>query len=182
LVDRFGLTTVFVTHDQSEAVAMGHRLAVMYEGAIVQAGTYEELYQQPVNQFVAGFLGSPPMNFFPAQRQGEVMRLDLEEVDLRIPVPDRLQTRLAPDARFDLGLRPEHFSLTAPHTLSAIPCQVDMAELSISDATTVLHLQHGSHTFYAKLDRQLPIRPGQTTWLQFEPQHLYYFDSDGRRL
>jgi ABC-type sugar transport system ATPase subunit len=182
LVNRFGLTTVFVTHDQSEAVAMGHRLAVMHEGAIVQAGPYEELYQQPVNQFVAGFLGSPPMNFFSAQRQGEMMRLDLEDVDLRIPVPDRLQTRLVPDARFDLGLRPEHFSLTESHTSNAIPCQVDMAELSISDAATVLHLQHGSHTFYAKLDRQLPIRPGQTVWLQFEPQHLYYFDPDGRRL
>jgi ABC-type sugar transport system ATPase subunit len=57
-----------------------------------------------------------------------------------------------------------------------------MAELSISDAATVLHLQHGSRTFYAKLDRQLSIRPGQTVWLQFDPQHLYYFDSERRRL
>jgi glycerol transport system ATP-binding protein len=122
------------------------------------------------------------MNFFSAQRQGQVMRLNLEDGDLRIPVPDRLQARLAPDAHLDLGLRPEHFSLTEPHTSSAISCQVNMAELSISDAATVLHLQHGSRTFYAKLDRQLSIRPGQTVWLQFDPQHLYYFDSEGRRL
>jgi ABC-type sugar transport system ATPase subunit len=110
------------------------------------------------------------------------MHIDLEDVDLDIPLPNRLQTRLAPDARLSLGLRPEQFSLTEPRTSSAIPCQVDMAELSISDAATVLHVRHGLHTFYAKLDRQLPIRPEQTVWLQFEPQHLYYFNSDGRRL
>jgi ABC-type sugar transport system ATPase subunit len=182
LVDQFGLTTVFVTHDQNEAVAMGHRLAVMQNGTIVQADTFQELYQHPVNQFVAGFLGSPPMNFFPAQRQGERLSIAFDETSIDIPCPDRLQARLAPDAHLSLGLRPEHFCLTEPDTPYALPGCVTMVEQSVSDASQLLYVQHGQSTFCAKVERQPAIRPRQTVWLSCSPQDLYYFDEDGKRL
>jgi len=83
LVEQFGLTTVFVTHDQSEAVAIGHRLAIMQAGEIIQVGTFQELYQQPLNQFVASFLGSPPMHFFNGWRQGDDLVVDIGQTRLR---------------------------------------------------------------------------------------------------
>ena len=182
LVDRFGLTTVFVTHDQGEAVAMGHRLAVMQEGSIEQVGTYQELYQQPVNKFVAGFLGSPPMNFFAAQRQGDDVHLDVGGTNVRVPLSAPLLTRLAPGAALSIGLRPEHFRRTDPHTPLALSSTVDMVEMSMSDATQVLYVQHGSSTFCAKIGLQEPVRPRDTVWLQLSPPHMYYFDRDGKCL
>ena len=94
LVDRFGLTTIFVTHDQTEAVTMGHRIAVMQQGRIEQVGTYHELYREPLNMFVAGFLGSPPMNFFSARRQGTCLRLEVSSQPLDLPLPESLQHRI----------------------------------------------------------------------------------------
>jgi ABC-type sugar transport system ATPase subunit len=82
LADRFGLSTIFVTHDQGAAVAMGHRIAVMQHGHIEQVGTYHELYQEPANTFVAGFLGSPPMNFFAARRQVQLVAGDVTDLPL----------------------------------------------------------------------------------------------------
>ncbi len=179
LVDRFSLTTVFVTHDQGEAVAMGHRLAVMQTGSIVQVGTFHELYRQPVNQFVAGFLGSPPMNFFPAQRQGMTVQVTIDDAHISVPLPERLAPRLVPDAHLCVGLRPEHFRLTDPHGPLGLPCQVDMVELSVSDASQAIYAQHGASTICAKLDLQPAMRPRDTVWLQWSPEYLYYFDADG---
>jgi len=182
LVDQFGLTTVFVTHDQNEAVAMGHRLAVMQNGTIVQADTFQELYQYPVNQFVAGFLGSPPMNFFPAHRRGDRVSIAFEETPIEVPCPDRLRARLAPNATLSLGLRPEHFSLAEPNALYALPGCVTMVEQSVSEASQLLYVQHGRSTFCAKVDMQPVISQRQTVWLHCPPQHLYYFDAEGKRL
>lgn len=182
LVDRFGLTTVFVTHDQSEAVAMGHRLAVMQMGAMEQVGTYQELYEQPANTFVAGFLGSPPMNFFAARRHNDDLYLEVGGTSLRLPLSERLLKRLAAHDTLSVGIRPEHFRLTEPQTPLALPCVVDMVEMSMSDATQVLYVQHGTSTFGAKVGLQQPLRSRETVWLQFAPQHLFYFDRHGKSL
>ncbi|MEE9147030.1 MAG: ABC transporter ATP-binding protein, partial [Candidatus Tectomicrobia bacterium] len=182
LVDRFGLTTVFVTHDQSEAVAMGHRLAVMQAGCIEQVGTYQELYRKPANTFVAGFLGSPPMNFFPARRHHNDIQLEVDSASLPIPLTTYLQQRVEPDAPFTVGLRPEHFHLTAPDAPGALPGTVVMVEMSMSDATQVLYVQHGQCTWCAKTDLRQPVQTGQTVWLQFSAPDLYYFDHSGNSL
>ena len=95
LVDRFGLTTVFVTHDQQEAVAMGHRVAVMRQGQIEQVDTYQELYREPVNTFVAGFLGSPPMHLVAGQRVGDAIACAVSGTQLLLPFPVPYRTRVA---------------------------------------------------------------------------------------
>jgi ABC-type sugar transport system ATPase subunit len=182
LVDRFGLTTVFVTHDQSEAVAMGHRIAVMQHGQLVQVGTYQELYLEPVNMFVAGFLGSPAMNFFPARRQDNTLDLEVNHERVPLPLPASLRTHLAPGELLTIGIRPEHLRLASPAAPLGLACTVDWVEISLSDASQLVHLRCGHHTLCAKIDLQQPVQPGDTLWLQFAPSHLHYFDRNGKRL
>src|SRR3954453_13432842 len=90
LQKRFGTTTVYVTHDQTEAMTLGDRVAVLRKGVLQQVGTPRELYNNPVNLFVAGFIGSPSMNFLPATLSGHRLRLPMGEVDL----PEDLTRRL----------------------------------------------------------------------------------------
>jgi ABC-type sugar transport system ATPase subunit len=182
LVDHFGLTTIFVTHDQGEAVAMGHRIAVMRHGHIEQVGTYHELYQEPANMFVAGFLGSPPMNFFPARRQFDALALEVDGTHLPLPIPQALQQRLPADAALTVGVRPEHLQQGSPSGPGGLPCMVEMVEVSMSDVTQVLYLRHGQRTFCAKVDVHQPIHPRDTVHLQFPTGPLYCFDSNGKRL
>lgn len=182
LVERFGLTTVFVTHDQSEAVAMGHRLAIMHAGEIIQVGTFQELYQQPLNQFVAGFLGSPPMHFFNGWRQGDDLVFDIGQTRLRAPVPHHLHHRLAPDSRLQIGLRAEHFYVAEANTPLSLPCDIDAVEMLVSDAAQLVYAKHGSTRFCAKLNLQQTLRPHDTLWLGLAPEHIHLFDADGKRL
>lgn len=182
LVERFDLTTVFVTHDQSEAVAMGHRVAVMQRGQIEQVGTYHEIYHEPANMFVAGFLGSPPMNFFPAHRQHDALALEVDRTRVPLPLPAHLQYQLSPDAALTVGIRPEHLQPSSATEPGGLPCTVEMVEVSMSDMTQVLYLRHGQRTFYAKIDLHQSIRPHDTLHLQLPTPHLYYFDSHGKRL
>jgi multiple sugar transport system ATP-binding protein len=105
LQSRLGITTVYVTHDQVEAMTLGDRVAVLRKGVLQQVDAPRELYDQPVNLFVAGFIGSPPMNFMPATVEGDTLHLPIGDV------------RLAPDVAADVqgrgilitGVRPEHF-------------------------------------------------------------------------
>jgi multiple sugar transport system ATP-binding protein len=105
LQSRLGITTVYVTHDQIEAMTLGDRVAVLRKGVLQQVDAPRELYDQPVNLFVAGFIGSPPMNFMPAAVEGDTLHLPIGDV------------RLTPDVAADVqgrgiliaGVRPEHF-------------------------------------------------------------------------
>ncbi|UER55053.1 sn-glycerol-3-phosphate ABC transporter ATP-binding protein UgpC [Kineosporiaceae bacterium SCSIO 59966] len=102
---RLGTTTVYVTHDQTEAMTLGDRVAVLRAGVLQQVASPRELYEQPVNLFVAGFIGSPPMNFMPGRVEGRTLHLPFVDVELAPDVAERVGGR-------DLvivGVRPEHF-------------------------------------------------------------------------
>jgi multiple sugar transport system ATP-binding protein len=99
---RLGTTTVYVTHDQTEAMTLGDRVVVMHGGIAQQVGTPEELYERPANLFVAGFIGSPAMNFFPATPTSMGLRLPFGEVTLDMSVPEKTNVIV--------GLRPEHLA------------------------------------------------------------------------
>jgi multiple sugar transport system ATP-binding protein len=102
---RLGITTVYVTHDQTEAMTLGDRVCVLRKGVIQQVASPRELYEQPVNLFVAGFIGSPPMNFLPATVQGSALSTPFGEIELG-------EERAAEVAGHDLllvGIRPEYF-------------------------------------------------------------------------
>jgi multiple sugar transport system ATP-binding protein len=102
---RLGVTTVYVTHDQTEAMTLGDRVAVLRRGVLQQVASPRELYEQPVNLFVAGFMGSPPMNFLPATVKGD--RLSLPFVD--VPMPDSVKGKFADGDLAIVGIRPEGF-------------------------------------------------------------------------
>ncbi len=131
---RLGTTTVYVTHDQTEAMTLGDRVAVMRLGELQQVGTPKELYDNPVNLFVAGFIGSPAMNFFPARIDGDRVHLPLGEVQLSDELRRRLEDSGGPagQAREVIaGVRPEDFE----------------------DATLVDRAHHdGGHEFEATID------------------------------
>ena len=105
LQKRLGITTVYVTHDQTEAMTLGDRVAVMKRGILQQLATPRELYEQPVNLFVAGFIGSPPMNFLPATVEGNKVTLPFGE----FTIPDAKAEKTAGKGLLMAGIRPEHF-------------------------------------------------------------------------
>jgi multiple sugar transport system ATP-binding protein len=127
---RLGITTVYVTHDQTEAMTLGDRVCVLRKGKIQQVASPRELYEQPVNLFVAGFIGSPPMNFLPATVEGDTVTLPFGTV--RIP-PEKAQ-RAQDKGLLIAGIRPEHFddaSVVEPHRLehgSTFRAKVEVTE------------------------------------------------------
>jgi multiple sugar transport system ATP-binding protein len=104
---RLGTTTVYVTHDQTEAMTLGDRVAVMRAGLIQQVGSPMELYNEPVNLFVAGFVGSPAMNFMPATVEGDTVKLPFG--DVRLPKELHDAVREQHGKQLIAGIRPEHF-------------------------------------------------------------------------
>jgi len=102
---RLGTTTVYVTHDQTEAMTLGDRVAVLRRGVLQQVGSPRELYEQPVNIFVAGFIGSPPMNFLPGRVEGSTLHLPIGDV----PLPDVHRQAAEGKDLVIAGIRPEHF-------------------------------------------------------------------------
>jgi multiple sugar transport system ATP-binding protein len=102
---KLGITTVYVTHDQTEAMTLGDRVAVLRRGVMEQLATPRELYEQPVNLFVAGFIGSPPMNFLPATVDGNRIELPFLTLDLADDVAEKVQGK----GLLIAGIRPEHF-------------------------------------------------------------------------
>jgi multiple sugar transport system ATP-binding protein len=107
LQDRLGTTTIYVTHDQTEAMTLGDRVAVMRKGVFQQIASPKELYLHPANVFVAGFIGSPAMNFFPLELDGTTVRLPMCEYEM----PETVRERLGDlgDRSLVAGIRPEHF-------------------------------------------------------------------------
>jgi multiple sugar transport system ATP-binding protein len=115
LHQELGTTTVYVTHDQEEAMTLGDRIVVMKDGVIQQVGTPLEIYHRPANRFVAGFLGTPPMNFLEGRLVGEAGRLWFDEGSGRLPLPVAAAERLAARAGepIVLGIRPQALALDA---------------------------------------------------------------------
>jgi multiple sugar transport system ATP-binding protein len=105
LQKQLGITTVYVTHDQTEAMTLGHRVAVLKRGLLQQLATPRELYEQPGNLFVAGFIGSPPMNFLPATVEGNAVKLPFGSVE----IPAEKAQKAAGKGLLIAGIRPEHF-------------------------------------------------------------------------
>ena len=106
---RLGVTTVYVTHDQTEAMTLGDRVAVLRKGVLQQVATPRDLYERPVNLFVAGFIGSPPMNFLPSSVHGGEVQLPF----LSYRLPDDLAARIGDEDLLLAGVRPEHFEVAS---------------------------------------------------------------------
>ena len=177
-------TFVYVTHDQVEAMTMAHRIAVLRDGVLQQVDTPENLYERPANVFVAGFMGSPAMNFFDAQLVRDSGQLYADLGILRVPVQPGQGAKLAagPDSVI-VGIRPEDIYDAAylPPGIAPLLIQgeVEVAELSGSDI--FLHLQTGGRKYVARVDRRSKARVGATAALAIDLDHLHFFDKESER-
>ncbi len=173
-----GTTIVYVTHDQVEAMTLGDRIAVFNHGCIEQVGPPMQVYQQPVNRFVAGFLGSPRMNFLPVQGANETA-LEVPGGLLRWPHGQGVASgRVA-----SVGVRPEHLHLVDDDTGFAISGEVDTVEQLGDTCVAYISMAGLAEPLSLKLSsgEGLLVR-GAKVQLAAEPQHLLAFDAEGRHL
>ncbi|MBY6162777.1 sn-glycerol-3-phosphate ABC transporter ATP-binding protein UgpC [Mameliella alba] len=166
-----GTTTIYVTHDQIEAMTLADRIVVLRDGRIEQVGTPLELYDNPANAFVGTFLGSPSMNLFAADVLPEDPRC------LRLADGDRI-TLAEPTARrgaVSVGIRPESFRLVDAGTENALAADVIVVEPTGS--MTEIVLRKNGHDFVATFPDRVNLRPGQPVHLSVDPQNLRVFET-----
>jgi multiple sugar transport system ATP-binding protein len=177
---RLGTTFIYVTHDQVEAMTMATRIAVLNFGELQQVGTPSDLYESPRNTFVAGFIGSPAMNFFDAtvRQSGEEFRLEASGISL--PPPTRYRDVLGSDAGKTaiVGVRPEaihdHNFQPAGAKTTKVEASVDVTELMGSEIISYVIV--GGQTLVARFDPRSAARPGQPITLAFETERMHLFD------
>lgn len=129
---RLGITTVYVTHDQTEALTMGDRIAVLKDGVLQQVGTPREMYESPANSFVAGFIGSPAMNIGKWHLEGD--RATFGDASFQLPPETAAKVTSEDNKSIIVGFRPENLELTAEHDPNSIPIKVSLVEELGSDA------------------------------------------------
>ena len=137
-----GVTTVYVTHDQTEALTMGDRIAVLAGGLLQQVGTPQEMYERPANEFVAGFIGSPAMNLGKFKVEGNVAKLGTAEVPLSQATLDAMVPE--DEGKITIGFRPEGLEVVSAETENTIPIEVEFVEELGSDAYIYGHLAGAS--------------------------------------
>lgn len=200
---RLGTTTVYVTHDQTEAMTLGDRVVVMYGGIAQQIGTPEELYERPANLFVAGFIGSPAMNFVPARLTAIGLTLPFGEVTLAPEVQGVIAAHPKPE-NVIVGVRPEHIQdaalIDAYQRIRALTFQVkvnlveslgadkylyfttespavhsvQLDELAEVEGESALH----ENQFVARVPAESKVAIGQSVELAFDTARLAVFDAD----
>src|SRR6185436_16979629 len=211
LQQRLGTTTIYVTHDQTEALTLGDRVAVMRSGVVQQVGAPMELYNQPINLFVAGFIGSPAMNFMPATVEGDTVKLPFGDVRLPSELHDRV--REAHGRQLIAGIRPEHFedaSLTGDaldrgstfkaniEVLEALGSELyahfsvdsddaiesaELRELAQDAGGGEIPMEGGEGRIVARLDPASQVKQGEEAELWVDASRLQLFDpEDGRNL
>lgn len=178
LQNRLDVTTVYVTHDQVEAMTMGDRVAVLRDGKLQQYATPSELYDRPVNAFVAGFIGSPAMNLMDLRRSGDGVTLGGSTVPLTREVADAAGSA----DTVTVGLRPEDLSLTSEG--DGIKAVVDVVEELGSESYLYAHMEeHPDTTLVVRGPGRTRVRYGETIAVRVDPDAIHAFDaSSGERL
>ena len=174
LHQRLKTTTIYVTHDQIEAMTMANQIVVMRDGLVEQTGAPLELYDRPANQFVAGFIGSPAMNFVNVEMAAGGLRLPCGVV---LPLTSPLMPAAAP---FVFGIRPEHLRLADAGAVESIRGTVAVVEPTGSETTVIVESAGGRLT--ALLRERVDLAPGQTLLLKPLAGYGHVFDGSGQRV
>jgi multiple sugar transport system ATP-binding protein len=166
-------TMVFVTHDQIEAMTMADRIVVLQGGVVQQYDTPEVVYEHPANQFVAGFIGSPTMNFFPVEWRDDaaVFAGDATPAPLDAALAARLR---AADGKGVIGVRPEHFQVVSADTAGSA-VRIKLVEPLGSD--TLVHFDLAGTSAIARIDPSLKPKPDETLSLNPQPGKVHLFDA-----
>ena len=182
----FGITTIYVTHDRTEAMTMGDRIAILDRGEIQQVARPLEIYNRPANLFVAEFIGSPPMNFIPVTFRAPLL---ITHGDFRMTLPDTWENALQ---KYDgctliLGVRPENWSLGVPATKN-LPVKVELVENLGNDAYLSLKLllsgspladfHKNNNLLQARISPESVVRIGEQVWLSINSEKIHFFDPE----
>jgi len=165
-------TMVFVTHDQVEAMTMADRIVVLQSGTVQQYDTPEGVYERPANQFVAGFIGSPRMNFFPVELRGE--KIAFPRDGAAVAVDAQSQALLRKAGNVVLGVRPEHFAV-ASESSDGVSIAVKLVEPLGSD--TLIHFELSGVSAIARVDPALRPKVGDHLKLRPQPGKTHLFDA-----
>jgi len=180
LHQRLQTTFIYVTHDQVEAMTMATRIAVMNKGILQQLDTPQHLYDQPSNLFVAGFIGSPAMNFFPAKLRKDGGSLVVDSGDFAVKVPENRTALYANYVDRDIifGIRPEdiHNPVFAPTGIhaSSIESKVDVTELMGNEI--FLYMLSGKNNYVARVDPRTRFQIGETVQVVLNMDNMHLFD------
>ena len=181
---QLGTTTVYVTHDQTEAMTMGDRIAVLNQGKLQQVASPLDLYKTPANKFVAAFIGSPPMNFLPVTVKPTASSVQLVHASFAVALPSTWQNSLSPYANqtITLGIRPEHIEIG--QTPSAFPVTVTQLEALGSEtyvfakllSPTEPHPTGSPSQLQIRLSADQPVTEESTLQITFPPGRIHLFD------
>lgn len=181
---RLHATIVYVTHDQVEAMSMGDRLIVLKDGVVQQVGAPLEIYNHPANQFVASFIGSPPMNFVPCSLTKQNGEMFLIGKDFRLELPDEMKLVIDQSSGVDrqvvFGIRPEDVHqrhlVDASVGTGTVPARVEFLELLGSEVLATCLL--GDHQIIARLPSQTEVKSDQTLQLAFDMKRAKLFEAE----
>ncbi|MEW6263216.1 MAG: sn-glycerol-3-phosphate ABC transporter ATP-binding protein UgpC [Thermodesulfobacteriota bacterium] len=182
LHQRLKTTTIYVTHDQLEAMTMGDRIVVLKDGVMQQADSPQHVYDHPVNMFVAGFIGAPAMNFLDCEIMGEKgeFRASTANAEFKLPRDKAAKAEAYLGRRAVLGLRPEHIDDAAGGRQvepgSTFKGSVWVVEPVGSEK--IVHVRCGEDVIVARLDPYVTCRPGDMTEFRIRSEHLHLFDQE----
>jgi len=183
LLHKFGITGLYVTHDQQEAIALGDQIVVMHSGRIEQVGTYQELMENPVNDFVAGFLGLPPMNLLSG---GSISGDRLVLGNELIPLSKRVHPLVQNGQRVTFGFRREAVKVPAENDSGngiQLRGEVEALEPDYAQRTQVVYIRNGLWNYESLCPLDGKLKVGQIVHVEIDPERLYFFDTDsGLRL
>jgi multiple sugar transport system ATP-binding protein len=179
LHERLGTTAIYVTHDQVEAMTLGDRVVVMRDGRVQQVGDPMELYNQPANRFVAGFIGSPAMNFAQVRIAAENGSLWAESEGLRIKVPAPITPRLGRYAGMEatLGVRPEDLRIAGAGDAKDLGFDVAIEVIERLGSEILLDVAVGSATMVASVEPTVTARVHERLRLAINPDRVHFFDN-----
>jgi ABC-type sugar transport system ATPase subunit len=183
LLHRFNITSLYVTHDQVEAIALADQIVIMHEGRVEQVGTYQMLMEHPVNTFVAGFLGLPPMALFAG---GVISGNKLVLSDYLIPLPKLIFALVQDGQQVTLGMRREAVHVSTDLTATDgvyLRGEVEAFEADYVHRSQTVHISTGRWHYSGLCPLEVKLQAGQLVQAQIDPEKLYFFDaSSGLRL
>jgi multiple sugar transport system ATP-binding protein len=175
-------TFIYVTHDQVEAMTMASRIAVLSAGVLQQIDTPQNLYDYPNNLFVAGFIGSPAMNFFPATLRRDDGKLYADAGDFSVQVPDKRVSTYAPYAgkQVIFGIRPEdiHNPQFAPPEIIAQPVEASVDVTELMGNEIFVYLSSGAHNYVARVDPRTRVHMGDKVQVVMNMDNMHIFDRE----
>jgi multiple sugar transport system ATP-binding protein len=179
LHERLGTTAIYVTHDQVEAMTLGDRVVVMRDGRVQQVGDPMELYNEPANRFVAGFIGSPAMNFAPVRIAAENGSVWAQGEDLRIRLPTAVAARLGSYAGMEvtLGVRPEDLRIANGADTSELSFDAAVEVVERLGSEILLDVAAGSTTMVASVEPTVTAKVHEKVRLAINPDRMHFFDN-----